>query len=231
MGLKLHSDERRVLGVLIEKSLAQPDYYPMTLNALVAACNQKQNRDPVLSLDDDSVYTAFENLREQGLATMMLPGGGTRTKRFRHDIENCLGWQKRERAVMAELLLRGPQTEGELRTRCSRMIPFDDLQAVAMVLDCLAKYEPPLAKSLPRAPGQSAIRFTHLIYPDDEQPATESSPPPPAAAAVVATDLTRPGAQSAAVAPPANLESRVRELETTVDDLQRRLHSIESQLT
>ena len=140
----LNEAEQRVLGALLEKSLAQPTYYPMTMNALVAACSQKQNRDPVMSLGDEAVFNALEDLRKRGLVSKVLPGPGARTDRFKHEVESHLGWQKRQQAVLAELLLRGPQTVGELRTRCSRMVPFDDLQAVSAVLDELAHTDPPM---------------------------------------------------------------------------------------
>ena len=132
MHTSLDSLERRVLGSLLEKSMAQPDYYPMTEKAIVAACNQKQNRDPVMDLDEGAVWETLESLREKGLVTMLLPGAGARTKRYKHEVEQHYGWQKRERAVMTELLLRGPQTPGELRSRCSRFVPFDDIAAVTI---------------------------------------------------------------------------------------------------
>ena len=121
MELVLDSDQRRVLGVLIEKSLTQPEYYPMTVNAVTAGCNQKSNRDPVVELDEDLVWNVLEGLRGLGLVSMTLPGPGSRTHRFRHEVESAFGWTPREQAVMTELLLRGPQTVGELRTRCSQI--------------------------------------------------------------------------------------------------------------
>lgn len=184
----LDAFQRRVLGVLIEKSMTQPDYYPMTMNAIVAACNQKSNRNPVMDVDEEVVWSTLNDMREQNLVIQIMPGGGARTERFKHNIEAALGWQPRERAVMAELLLRGPQTPGELRTRCSRMIPFDSVEAVSIVLDCLAGYEPPLVRPLPRAPGQSVVRHTHLLYPADEMPeGTEPEAAPARSTSAVAS--------------------------------------------
>ena len=163
MDLTLNEIDRRVLGVLMEKDMSQPDYYPMRLNAVVAACNQKQNRDPVSSLDEVAVEAALGSLQAMGLVTMMFPAQGGRVKRYRHEVEQVCGWQKSERAVMSELLLRGPQTVGELRTRCQRFLQFADLEAVSLVLDRLGQLEPPLAQVMPREPGRSAVRYRHCL--------------------------------------------------------------------
>ncbi|MEW6250665.1 MAG: YceH family protein [Planctomycetota bacterium] len=168
MSHTLNAIERRVLGVLIEKALANPQYYPMSVNATVAGCNQKNNRDPVLELDEEAVWNALERLRAAGLVTRLLPGGASRVERYKHEVKELLGWEKPARAVMAELLLRGPQTTGELRTRCARMYPFDSPDAVAAVLDTLAQATPPWVATLPRAPGQSAVRYAHRLYEPDE---------------------------------------------------------------
>lgn len=219
----LDAVERRVLGVLMEKSLAQPDYYPMTLNALVAGCNQKQNRDPVTSLDDSTIHETLEALRQRNLVTLVFPAPGARTERFKHDVQTVFGWQPRERAIMTELLLRGPQTMGELRTRCSRFMPFDDLEAVTLVLDCLAKYDPPAVAPMPREPGRSAIRYTHLLYPEDERPVAETEALTPAAVAPRERSAVSGGALD-------ELRATVAKLEQTVADLTTRLETIERQL-
>lgn len=181
MDLKLNEFECRLLGVLMEKELSQPDYYPMTLNATVAACNQKQNRDPVMSLDEVATEAGLASLQAKDLVTMIYPGSGSRVRRYRHEAEKTLGWQKPERAVMAELLVRGPQTVGELRTRCQRFVQFADLEAVSQVLDRLSQLDPPMAEALPRQPGQTVIRHRQLITdaPDVQpQPSIEVSPAP-----------------------------------------------------
>ncbi|MBN1490786.1 MAG: YceH family protein [Phycisphaerae bacterium] len=222
MAETLNELERRVLGVLIEKSLGQPDYYPMTLNAVVAACNQKQNRDPIMQLDDETVARTLNTLKDHGLVALVLPSPGGRTNRYRHDIENHFGWQKRQRAVMAELLLRGPQTPGELRTRCTRLFPFEGLEAVAIVLESLEQCEPPMVATLPRVPGQSAVRYAHLLYPEGEAPTAKPE-----------TTAVRP----APATDEANVQSQVNSvwaelasLRETVADLQERLAAIEKQL-
>ncbi|GJM26030.1 MAG: UPF0502 protein [Phycisphaerae bacterium] len=222
MQTSLDSFERRVLGSLLEKSMAQPDYYPMTEKAIVAACNQKQNRDPVMDLDEDVVWETLESLREKGLVTMLLPGAGARSKKFKHEVEQHYGWQKRERAVMTELLLRGPQTVGELRSRCSRFVPFDDIAAVTIVLDCLASAETPMLKALPREPGRSAIRHAHLLYTDDDEDAPTVSGEGASEPVALATPRPQPAAQ-----PPK--DETVEQLQKEVDDLRARVETLESQ--
>lgn len=205
MDRTLNELERRIVGVLLEKSLTQPAYYPMTVSALVAAANQKTNREPVMDLDDEAVLDTLDELRERGLVTEIMATEGSRTNRYRHEVGAVFGWQQREKAVMTELLLRGPQTAGELRTRCSRMMPFEGLEAVSMVLDCLAKYDPPVTAPLPRVPGQSAIRHTHLLYPQEEQPETATTPTP----------------GPSAPAPPPQAPDEMADLRTQVDALRR----------
>ncbi|MCA9244565.1 MAG: DUF480 domain-containing protein, partial [Phycisphaerales bacterium] len=124
MDVILNEFERRVLGVLMEKALTQPAGYPMTVNSIVAGCNQKSNRDPVMEVDEDVVWSTLESLRERGLVSKVLPPPGSRAERFKHDVSQALNWQTPQRAIMTELMLRGPQTPGELRTRCERMAPF-----------------------------------------------------------------------------------------------------------
>lgn len=158
--------ERRVLGVLMEKEMAQPEYYPMTLNAVTAACNQKHNRDPVMTLDEVGVEAALAELQKRGLVTLMYPAQSSRVKRFRHEAQKVYNWQKPERAIMTELLLRGPQTLGELNSHCARFIHFADLEAISALLDSLAKLDPPLAMMMPREPGKSANRYRHTFYSD-----------------------------------------------------------------
>ncbi|MFH1746847.1 MAG: YceH family protein [Planctomycetota bacterium] len=169
MQLALNELERRVLGVLLEKSLAQPSYYPMTLNAIVAACNQKSNRDPVMRLDEDRVWNTLDALRERGLVARIMAGMSGRVDRFKHEVKDRLGWDKPRRAVMAELLLRGPQTVGELRTRGSRMYPFENVDSVNAVLESLSQLDPPAVRQLPRMPGKAAIRYAHELYLAGEQ--------------------------------------------------------------
>lgn len=160
--------QRRVLGVLIERSLYQPQYYPMTVNAIAAGCNQKSNRDPEMNLDEDAVWSALEVLRSAGLVSRVLPGGSSRVERWRHEAKEIFGWEKPQRAIMAELLLRGPQTIGELRGRAHRLYAFENAEAVAAVVEGLSSGEQPFVAPLPRAPGQSAVRYAHRLYSDAE---------------------------------------------------------------
>lgn len=160
--LLLDPVEVRVLGAMIEKEMATPEYYPMSLNALTLACNQKSNRDPVLNLEEPEVVRALDRLRRLGLA-MQAAGEGSRVPKFRHALAEKLGLEPEELAVLAELLLRGPQTVGELRNRAERMRPFPDLSAVEMVLQELMDRESPLAIRLPRQPGRKEHRYAHLL--------------------------------------------------------------------
>lgn len=224
MAERLNTIKRRVLGVLIEKALAQPQYYPMTLNAIVAACNQKSNRDPVLELDEEEVWNTLEVLRAAGVISRLLPGGASRVERFKHEVKEFFGWEKPQRAVMAELLLRGPQTVGELRTHCMRMYAFENTEAVAAVLDTLAQSTPPRVAPLPRGPGQSAIRYAHRLYNDAEWTAlaqvglAAAAPVQPATSASPASDWQTPVER---------LQAEVNELRSTLSDLQRRIEALE----
>jgi hypothetical protein len=230
----LNEIERRVLGSLMEKSIASPEYYPMTENALVAACNQKQNRDPVMELDGEAVWSALESLRQRGLVSMVLPPPGARTNRFKHETEAHYGWPKRERAIMAELLLRGPQTVGELRTRCSRLVPFEDLEAVTIVLDNLAQRDPPMVAALPREPGRSAVRYTHLLYPPGEAPAARA-PATLATATLsgvpsIAEGQTSPATRDTRHESASEVRQDIDEMHQAIADLRARVERIESQL-
>ncbi|MHC4091557.1 MAG: YceH family protein [Planctomycetota bacterium] len=227
--------ERRVLGVLLEKALAQPSYYPMTVNAIVAACNQKNNRDPVMELDEDAVLDTLEGLRERGLVTRIMPGAGSRTNRYRHEVasaESGFGWSRPEQAVMAELLLRGPQTLGELRTRCSRMVPLESLESVSAVLDGLATSDRPWASAMPRVPGHSAVRHTHLLYPEADQPDTGSAAvqvPTPGAAGVTPAPAPAPAETDTLRGQVEALKAEVAELRQELAALKERIATLENQ--
>jgi uncharacterized protein YceH (UPF0502 family) len=205
----LNAVERRVLGVLLEKALAQPQYYPMTVNAIVAACNQKSNREPILELDEDTVWNTLEVLRAGGLVSRLLPGGASRVERYKHEARERLGWEKPQRAVMAELLLRGPQTLGELRGHAARMYPFETTEAVSLVVDGLGQCEPPVVATLPRQPGQAAVRYAHRLYPTDEWEALQQSAAPGSAIATPTADDY--------AAPAAGLRAEVDELRSEVE--------------
>jgi hypothetical protein len=178
----------RVLGVLLEKELATPEYYPLTLNALVNGCNQSSNRDPVLAAGEAEVREAVEALRDRHLAATVQEAGA-RVAKYAQRFTERRGLSVQEAALMAELLLRGPQTPGELRGRSTRMYPFQDLAEVEAALDLLA--EAALAVKLPRAPGTKESRYAHLLGgPVDagETPAAAPAPGPGLAARVAALE-------------------------------------------
>jgi uncharacterized protein YceH (UPF0502 family) len=161
--LPLEPLELRVLGVLLEKELSTPEYYPLTLNALVNGCNQSSNRDPVLKLDEPQVQAALDGLRDKHCAATV-HAAGSRTVKFAQRITEALNLSVQEAAILAELLLRGPQTAGELRGRSTRMYQFQDLEELDAALALLQEAEPtPLAARLPRAPGTKETRIAQLL--------------------------------------------------------------------
>lgn len=157
MDLQLDAVERRVLGSLLEKEITTPDYYPLTLNALVAACNQKSNREPVMELDEAAVRAALNSLGDKALAGQARSEG--RVQRFEHRLGEVWNLGRRESAIFCTLLLRGPQTPGELRGRSERMHRIEDLDELQLVLQKLIAHEPPLALLLPRQPGTKESRY------------------------------------------------------------------------
>jgi uncharacterized protein YceH (UPF0502 family) len=197
----LHPAEVRVLGALLEKEITTPEYYPLTVNALVNACNQKSNREPVVNYTDDVVQQALALLRHKGLA-VRISGAGHRVEKYGHLLGEKLNLGRRESALLCMLMLRGPQTVGELRGRTERMYEFTELADVEHSLQSLATREPdPLVAPLPRG------RWTHLLagIPD---PTEESSEPS---------------------APPADLEHRITALEREVADLKQMLEGFRRQ--
>jgi len=154
--------EARVLGSLIEKDITTPDYYPLSLNALVNACNQKNNRDPVMTLDENTVRDALSTLQEKRLAGPAR-GADSRVTKYEHRLQEAYNFDRREIAIICVLLLRGPQTPGELRGRTDRMYHFEALEDVVSTLDRLAHRDPPLAAALPRQPGTKETRYMHLF--------------------------------------------------------------------
>ena len=188
----LTAPEVRVLGALVEKSIATPDYYPLTLNALTNACNQLSNREPVMSLDESEVTRALEALRVQRLASVY-HGSDSRVARYKHTLNDAILLTPAETALLCVLMLRGPQTVGELRTRSERLFTFDSLPEVEEALNALASRTPdPLVVKLPRQPGTKESRYTHLLSgPVDAAAVTEGAAPPspaPTAPAPSASD-------------------------------------------
>jgi uncharacterized protein YceH (UPF0502 family) len=169
MDLILTDTEARVLGALIEKDITTPEYYPLSLNALVNACNQKSNRDPVMQLDENTVRDALSGLQEQRLAG---PAGGadSRVTKYEHRTQEVFNFTRAETAVLCMLLLRGPQTPGELRGRTERMHHFETLDDAQSAIQKLMQRQPPLAKVLPRQPGTKESRYVHLFSGDASVP-------------------------------------------------------------
>ncbi len=207
--------EARVLGSLVEKDITTPDYYPLSLNALVNACNQKNNRDPVMTLDEDAVREALSGLQSQRLAG---PAGGadSRVTKYEHRLQEVYNFSRGEIAVLCVLLLRGPQTPGELRGRTERMHRFEDLDQVQAALQRLMQREPPLATVLPRQPGTKEARFAHLMSGDIDYIAPEHGPAPSSATGGSAPD-------SDLLDRIALLEQNVVELRSRIDELTREL--------
>jgi uncharacterized protein YceH (UPF0502 family) len=162
MSLILNETEVRVLGSLIEKQLTTPEYYPMTLNALVAACNQKSNRDPVVAYDENTVMAALDALRDKNLV-YTFHGSSSRVVKYKHMFPNVFELDAAEVAVMAVLMLRGPQTVGEIRSRTDRLHEFASLPEVQETLDKLAHRDEPLVVRLERQAGQKDARYAHLL--------------------------------------------------------------------
>jgi uncharacterized protein YceH (UPF0502 family) len=165
VNIVLNAAEARVLGALIEKDITTPDYYPLSLNALVNACNQKNNREPVTSYDEETVRLALRNLSDKRLAGPASGADGRVTK-YEHRVQEVFNFTRQETALICVLLLRGPQTPGELRGRTERMHQFEHLDDVLAGLQQLIRRDPPLAKALGRRPGTKEVRYAHLLSGD-----------------------------------------------------------------
>jgi len=165
--IQLNETEVRVLGALIEKDITTPDYYPLSLNALINACNQKNNRDPVMNLGEEAVRQALHGLKEKRLAGPT-SSADSRVTKYEHRLQEVFNFNRPETAVMCVLFLRGPQTPGELRGRAERMHRFEALDEVQSTLQRLMQREPPLVKMLPRQPGTKEARYMHLLAGDVE---------------------------------------------------------------
>lgn len=166
--IELDRTEQRVMGSLLEKERTVPDTYPMTLNGLRTACNQTSGRDPILSLSELDVQAALDRLRPRGLTRVLHPSHGARQPKHRQVLDEVLGLDEGERAVLTLLLLRGPQTPGELRSRSERLHPFADLEEVDAALRSLAGRDEPLVREQDRRPGQKEQRWVHLMGPAGE---------------------------------------------------------------
>jgi len=202
-----------VLGCLVEKEITTPEYYPLSLNALIHACNQKSNRDPLMNVEEDAVRGALRALGQQTLARSA--SGDSRVAKYEHRLADTFNFTRPETAILCELLLRGPQTPGELRSRAERMHPFEDLSVVQSTLKHLMEREPPLVKLLPRQPGTKEARYAHLMSGDVEVAQHEVSSP------VAAT--TGGGDRVS------RLEDQVQKLQEEVADLKQQLAAFRKQ--
>jgi uncharacterized protein YceH (UPF0502 family) len=212
--------EARVLGSLIEKEITTPDYYPLSLSALLNAANQKSNRDPVMDLDEDAVRRALQSLNQEGLARSAATD--SRVPKFEHRLADVFNFHRHEIALFCVLLLRGPQTPGELRTRTDRLYQFDDLGAVHSALNLLMNRQPPLVKVLPRQPGTKEARYAHLLTADVEESAAEPAPGQP-------SSLGEPVHASTDVGRLARLEVEVAALRGEIAELKTQLAAFQKQ--
>ena len=205
MNIILSDVEARVLGCLVEKDITTPEYYPLSLNALVHACNQKSNREPLMNLEEDVVRQALRALGDQMLARSA--SGDSRVAKYEHRLADTFNFTRPETAILCELLLRGPQTPGELRSHAERMHAFEDLSVVQSTLKHLMEREPPLVKLLPRQPGNKEARYAHLLSGD-----VEVREAPQVKEAVISSSAAENGRMVA-------LETEVADLRKEVADL------------
>jgi uncharacterized protein YceH (UPF0502 family) len=213
---ELSADEARVIGALIEKEITTPDQYPLSLNALTNACNQKSNRDPVMLLEETDVVRALDSLRQKQMAHQSAEG--VRAAKYCHNLEGLLRLDPEELAIIAELLLRGPQTVGELRNRAERMCPVGELTAVEELLQNLMERDEPLVMRLPRQPGRKEHRFAHLLAGTPEIDETSASPAEPARLQVAAENDRM-----------SKLEDQVAALRAELDEMHRQLKAFQAQ--
>lgn len=215
----LNQVEARVLGSLIEKQITTPSYYPLTLASLTAACNQKSNRNPVTALNEQDVARAILTLRDKHLAWETAEAGA-RVMKYSHNLSQHFEFSDQQLAVVCELMLRGPQTGGELRTHCERMHPLGDIAQTEAVLQSLMNYpNSPLAAKLPREPGRRENRFTHLLCGEVVLPPESLKPQPEPATLAVRAENERFAA----------LEDEVQKLRTEISDIQRQLAEFSKQ--
>lgn len=220
MDALLNPVEARVLGALIEKQITTPASYPLTLSSLTAACNQKSNRNPVTDLDEKEIARAILTLREKHLAWETAEAGA-RVMKYSHNLTQLFALSDQQLAILCELILRGPQTGGELRTHCERMYSLGDSAQTETLLLSLIEYpDRPLAVKLPREPGRRENRYAQLLCGEVVLP-TENLQPPAEAAALVAV---RAENERIAV-----LEQEVQQLRTEISDLNRQFAEFKTQ--
>jgi len=231
MAIELNFAERRVLGVLIEKAFTTPEQYPLSVNSVVVGSNQKSCREPMSSLDEPSVLETLESLRQKGFTTLVR---GSRVDRWKQRIGETLVLDPKETAVLAELFLRGPQTDGELRQRASRMRPLETLEEVEQVLESLMSRPEPLVERLGHPGRRRGVKYAHTFYPASERPTEASveydarpagpSEPEPLAAP------PRSAAFSVASSPRATDRTPVAVSDDALLDLRRKIESLEERV-
>jgi uncharacterized protein len=215
--------QARVLGALVEKEITTPDYYPLSLNALVNACNQRSNREPVMDLDEEEVHLALRRLEDQGLAGRARGADG-RVAKYEHWLGEAFNFTRAEVALLCVLLLRGPQTPGELRGRTDRLHRFDEISEVLAGLQKLMEREPALVVVLPRQPGTKESRYAHLLSgPVESALAAESSHAPRIAAQYAPREANDDPAHEGRIA---QLESTVAELKQQVATLRQKIEDL-----
>ena len=224
VNFNLSAVEARVLGCLVEKEITTPDYYPLSLNALQNAANQKSNRDPVMELDEESIRRALHSLSEQGLARSAATD--SRVAKFEHRLADVFNFHRHETALICVLLLRGPQTPGELRTRTERMYAFDDLNAVHSALNLLINRQPPLVKLLPRQPGTKEARYAHLLSGEMADHAVGELTQPPQDSSFAAHEASVSATYSERLM---ELEKELSELRNEVTELKQQLAALQKQ--
>jgi uncharacterized protein YceH (UPF0502 family) len=217
--LELNDVAIRVLAALWEKEITTPEYYPLSVNALVNACNQKSNREPVMSLDESAVHAALRTLDDNSLARAV-SATDSRVTKYEHRLQEAFNFDRREAAIFCELLLRGAQTPGELRSRAERMHHFDDLSEVQSALQRLMNREPPLIKVLPKQPGTKEARYVHLLSAESDRAS------PAVAAGAAPVSRREPGNKHPDFA---SLESEVAELRKDIADLEQQFAAFRKQ--
>jgi uncharacterized protein YceH (UPF0502 family) len=211
----LSAAQARVLGALVEKEVTTPDYYPLSLNALINACNQRSNREPVMDLDEEDVRLALRLLEEKRLAGRARSADGRVTK-YEHWLGEFFNFSRAETALVCVLLLRGPQTPGELRGRTERMHRFDEIGEVLAGLQKLMERTPPLAAMLPRQPGTKESRYAHLLSGPVES--------------VTAASVTEPTFIRREAGEDAGHEERIAQLEATVTELHQEMAALRQKI-
>ena len=217
--MELSPAETRVLGCLIEKERTTPENYPLSLNSLIGACNQLTNREPILALGDREVEDALDSLRQKKFATVIF-GAGSRVQKYRHTLADIYNFTPQEYALLCVLLLRGPQTAGELRQRAERMAPFAALADAENTLNAMTEGNEPLARLLPARPGQKERRYAQLLSGEPNEPAASAGSPVPASAASAPTFAARLDALEDTMAA---LREELSGLRASFDDLRGQL--------